>query len=250
MLGQQLIPPFKHFLPEGEVLLLPGEIRRPLILGRILLLEVLLGQGNVAGLVLQLSLPFLDPLHSRSLLGPLLFQNFVHGTQLGTQLCDDLLPLVQGLLPFGQPLLLPARLQLPSVHLLEVLLVFFVVSHEFGPLKGKLLGHRLGALLQLGAPVAEALVLRFQRLPFSPNRRLGLMKSLMGTRQHPGEGNRRCFWLGAGSEPPPKNHLRLLQSGRRVGAGHAPRVTLDGGGGRSWDLLRCCRWCTRRHHRL
>jgi hypothetical protein len=31
MLGQQLILPFKHFLPEGEVLLPLGEIRRPLI---------------------------------------------------------------------------------------------------------------------------------------------------------------------------------------------------------------------------
>jgi hypothetical protein len=31
MIGQQLIPPLKHFLPEGEVLLPLGEIRRPLI---------------------------------------------------------------------------------------------------------------------------------------------------------------------------------------------------------------------------
>jgi hypothetical protein len=68
-------------------------------------------------------------------------------------------------------------------------------------------------------------VLRFQRLPFPLDRRLGLLKSLVGTRQHPGEGNRRCFWLGVGSEPPPKNHLRLLQSGRRIGVGRAPRVT-------------------------
>jgi hypothetical protein len=42
MLGQQLIPPFKHFLPEGEVLLPLGKIHLPLIQGRILLLEVLL----------------------------------------------------------------------------------------------------------------------------------------------------------------------------------------------------------------
>jgi hypothetical protein len=152
MLGQQLILPFKHFLPEGVVLLPPGEIRCPLIQGRILLLEVLLGQGNVAGLVLQLPLPFLDPLHSRGLLGPLLFQDFVHGTQLGPKLCDDLLPLVQGLLPLGQPLLLSARLQLPGVHLLEVLFVVFAVPRELGPLKGELVGRRLGALLQLGKP--------------------------------------------------------------------------------------------------
>jgi hypothetical protein len=71
-------------------------------------------------------------------------------------------------------------------------------------------GRRLGALLQLGAPVAETLVLRFQRLPFLPDHCLGLLKALMRTRQHPGEGDRRCFWLSAGSEPPPKNHLRLL----------------------------------------
>jgi hypothetical protein len=65
-------------------------------------------------------------------------------------------------------------------------------------------------------------VLRFQCLPFPLDRRLGLMKSLMGTRQHPGEGNWSCFWLGAGPELPPKNHLRLLRSGRRDGARRAP----------------------------
>jgi hypothetical protein len=56
MIGQQLLPPFKHFLPEGEVLLLPAEIRRPLIQGGILFLEVLLGQGNAVGPVIQLLL--------------------------------------------------------------------------------------------------------------------------------------------------------------------------------------------------
>jgi hypothetical protein len=81
-------------------------------------------------------------------------------------------------------------------------------------------------------------VLSLKRLPLPQDRRLSLMKSLMGTRQHPGEGDWRCFWLGAGLEPPPKNHLCLLRSGRRDGAGRAPRVTLDGGSGRSWDLLR------------
>jgi hypothetical protein len=29
MLGQQLLPPFKHFLLEGEILLPPGEVRLP-----------------------------------------------------------------------------------------------------------------------------------------------------------------------------------------------------------------------------
>jgi hypothetical protein len=47
MIGQQLLPPFKHLLPEGEVLLLPGEIRHPLIQGSILLLEVLFGQSSL-----------------------------------------------------------------------------------------------------------------------------------------------------------------------------------------------------------
>jgi hypothetical protein len=51
MLGQQHASPFKNFLLEGEVCLSPGEICRPPIQGRILLLEVLLGEGNVSGLV-------------------------------------------------------------------------------------------------------------------------------------------------------------------------------------------------------
>jgi hypothetical protein len=52
MLGQQHASPFEHFLPEGEILLPPGEICLPPVQGRIFLLEVLLGEGNVAGLVL------------------------------------------------------------------------------------------------------------------------------------------------------------------------------------------------------
>jgi hypothetical protein len=56
MIGQQLLPPFKHFLPEGKVLLPLGEICRPLIQGSIFILEVLLGQGNADGLVIQLPL--------------------------------------------------------------------------------------------------------------------------------------------------------------------------------------------------
>jgi hypothetical protein len=71
----------------------------------------------------------------------------------------------------------------------------------------------------------------------------------MGTKQHPGEGNWRRFWLGTRPELPPKDHLRLLRSGRRDRAGCAPRVALDGGAGRSWGLLYRYRRCTRRHHR-
>jgi hypothetical protein len=89
----------------------------------------------------------LDPLHSHDLLDSLLFQDFVHGTQIGPELCDDLIPLVQDLLPLGQPLLLPARLQLPGIHLLEVLFVILAVSLELGPIGGELAGRRLGALL-------------------------------------------------------------------------------------------------------
>jgi hypothetical protein len=174
------------------------------------------------------------------MLDPLLLQDFVEGIQLGLELRDDLLPLVQVLLLLGQPLLLPGHLHLPGVHLLEVRLVVLAVLLKLGLLGGELAGHCLGALLQLGTPIAEALVFGLKRLPLPQDRRLSLLESLMGMRQHPGEGNWRCFWLGAGPEPPPKNHLRLLQSGRRVGAGRAPRTDLDGGGGRSWGLLCCC----------
>jgi hypothetical protein len=168
MLGQQLLPPFKHFLLEGEILLPPGKVRLPPgevrllpIQGLSFRFKLLLGEGGIAGLALELSLQLLQALHSHGLLDPLLLQDFVEGTQLGLELCDDILPLVQGLLLLGQPLLLPARLQLPGVHFLEVLIVVFVVPCQFGPLKGELVGRRLGALLQLGAPVAEVLVLRF-----------------------------------------------------------------------------------------
>jgi hypothetical protein len=68
MLGQQHAPPFEHFLLEGEVYLSPGDIRRLPVQGHILLLEVLLGEGNVAGLVLQLPLPFFDLLYGLHLL--------------------------------------------------------------------------------------------------------------------------------------------------------------------------------------
>jgi hypothetical protein len=138
-------------------------------------------------------LQLLQPLHSRGLLDPLLFQDLVQGTQLGPELCCEGLPLRHDLLPPGQLILPPGRLQLPGVHLLEVPLVILAVPLELGPLGGELAGRRLGALLQLGALVAEALVLGLKRLPLLQDRRLSLMKSLMGTRQHPGEGNWRCF---------------------------------------------------------
>jgi hypothetical protein len=101
--------------------------------------------------------------------------------------------MVQVLLLLDQPLLLSGHLQLPNVHPLEVLLVVLAVPRQLGPLKGEPLGHRLGALLQLCTLVAEALVLGLQRLPFLPDRRLGLLEGLMRVRQHPWEGNRRCL---------------------------------------------------------
>jgi hypothetical protein len=56
-------------------------------------------------------------------------------------------------------------LQLPRIHLLEVLLVLLTVPLKLGPLGDELAGHRPGALLQLGAPVAEALALGLKCLP-------------------------------------------------------------------------------------
>jgi hypothetical protein len=193
MLGQRLLPPFKHFLLEGEILLPPGEVCLPPVQRFSFSFKLLLGEGGVAGLAIEFSLQPLQALHSRGLLDPLLLQDFIEGIQLGLELCDDLLPLVQVLLLLGQPLLLPARLQLPSVHLLEVLFVVLAVPLKLGPLGGELAGRCLGALLQLGTPVAEALVFSLKRLPLLQDRRLGLVKSLMGMRQHPGEGNWRRF---------------------------------------------------------
>ena len=71
------------------------------------------------------------------------------------------------LLLLGKHLLLPGHLQLPGVHLLEVLLVVLVVPLTLGPLGGELARCCLGALLQLGTPVAEALVFSLERLPLS-----------------------------------------------------------------------------------
>jgi hypothetical protein len=220
VLSQQLASPGEHFLPEGEILLPPGEVRLPPgevclspVQGLSLCFKLLLGEGGITGLSLELLQQLLQPLHSRGLLDLLLFQDLVQGTQLSPELCCEGLLLIHGLLHLGQLLLPPGRLQLSGVHLLEVPFVILAVSLKLGPLGGELAGRRLGALLQLGAPVAEALMLGLKHLPLLQDRRLGLMKSLMGTRQHSGEGNWHCFWLGAGLEPPPKNHLCLLQSG-------------------------------------
>jgi hypothetical protein len=97
MLGQRLLPPFKHFLLEGEILLPPGEIRLPPgevhlppVQGFSLHLKLFLGEGGVVGLALELSLQPLQRLHIRGLLDLLLLQYFVEGTQFGLELRDDL----------------------------------------------------------------------------------------------------------------------------------------------------------------
>jgi hypothetical protein len=83
-------------------------------------------------------------------------------------------------------------------------------------------------LLQLGAPVAKALVLGLERLPLPQDRRLGFLESMMSAGQHLREGSRCCFWLDARPERSPKNNLRFLQSWRRDGAGRTPTPTADG----------------------
>jgi hypothetical protein len=110
VLGQQLTPPGEHFLPEGEIRLPPGEVRLPPVQGLSLRFEVLLGEGGITGLALELLLPLLQPLHSLDLLDPLRFQGLVQGIQLGPELCCEGLPLAQGLLPLGHLLLPPVRL--------------------------------------------------------------------------------------------------------------------------------------------
>jgi hypothetical protein len=73
VLAQQLASPGKHFFPEDEIRLSPGEVRLPPVQGLLLHLKVLLGKGGIAGLALELLLPFLQPFHSLDLLGLLGF---------------------------------------------------------------------------------------------------------------------------------------------------------------------------------
>jgi hypothetical protein len=134
VLSQHLASPGEHFFPEGEIRLPPGEVHLPPVKGLLLRFKFLLGEGGVAGLALELLLPLLQPLHSLGLLDPLGFQGLVQGTQLGSELCCEGLPLRHGLLPPGHLLLPPGRLQLPGAHLLEVPLVLLAVPLELGPL--------------------------------------------------------------------------------------------------------------------
>jgi hypothetical protein len=165
VLGQQLASPGEHFFPKGEICLSPGEVRLPPVQGLLLHLKVFLGEGGIFALALELLLPFLQPFHNLDLLGLLGFQSLVQSTQLGLVLCCEGLPLGHSLLPPGHFLLPSGHLQLPGAHPLEVSLVLLAVPLELGPLGGELSGRRLGALLQLGALVTEALVLSLKRLP-------------------------------------------------------------------------------------
>jgi hypothetical protein len=99
MLGQQLAPPGEHFFPEDEIRLSPSEVRLPPIQGLLLHLKVLLGEGGIAGLALELLLSLLQPLHSLDLLGPLGFQSLVQGAQLSLVLCCEGLPAPAGSRP-------------------------------------------------------------------------------------------------------------------------------------------------------
>jgi hypothetical protein len=147
VLGQQLASPGEHFFLEGEIRLSLSEVCLSPVQGLLLRLKVFLGKDGVAGLALELLLPFLQPFHILDLLGPLGFQSLVWSTQLGLVLCREGLPLGHGFLPPGHLLLPPGRLQLPGAHPLEVPLVLLAVSLELGPLGDELSGHRLGALL-------------------------------------------------------------------------------------------------------
>ena len=138
----------------------------------------------------------MQPLHSLDLLGPLGFQSLVQGAQLGLVLCCEGLPLGHGLLPPGHLFLPSGRLQLPGAHPLEVPLVLLAVPLELGPLGDELSGRRLGALLQLGVPVTEALVLSLKCLPLLQDCCPSVTKDLVGAGQHAGEGDWRSFFLG------------------------------------------------------
>jgi hypothetical protein len=212
VLGQQLASPGEHFFLEGEICLSPGEVHLPHVQGQLLLLKVFLGEGDVAGLALELLLPFLQPFHGLHLLGPLGFQSLVQSTQLGLVLCREGLPLGNGFLPPRHFLLPLGHLQLPGTHPLEVSLVLLAVPLELGPLGGELSGHHLGALLQLGAPVAEALVLSFKRLSLPQDCCLSFTKDLVGMRQHAGRGT------GAASCSTPDRSRRLNTTSISSGA--------------------------------
>jgi hypothetical protein len=123
-----------------------------------------------------------------------------------------------------QASLLPGHLLLSVRHLPDVLLEVLTLLLKLGPLRGELAGCRLSAPLQLGAPVAKALVLGLERLPLSPNSRLGFLEGLVSASQHLRERSQRRSRLDTRPEWTPKNNLRTLRSWRGDRAGCAPHA--------------------------
>jgi hypothetical protein len=74
-----------------------------------------------------------------------------------------------------QASLLPGHILLSVRHLPDVLLEVLTLQLMLGPLLCELAGRRLSAPLQLGTPVAKALVLGFERLPLLLDSRLGFL---------------------------------------------------------------------------
>jgi hypothetical protein len=56
VLSQQLASLGEHFLPEGEIRLPPGEVRLSPVQGLSFCFKLLLGEGGIAGLALELLL--------------------------------------------------------------------------------------------------------------------------------------------------------------------------------------------------
>jgi hypothetical protein len=71
-------------------------------------------------------------------------------------------------------------------------------------------------------------VLGFERLPLSPDSRLGFLEGLVSASQHLREGSQCRSRLNTRPEWAPKNNLRTLQSWRRDRAGRAPTPTTEG----------------------
>jgi hypothetical protein len=198
------------------------EICRPLLQGGILRPKVFFGKRDFASLVIKLLLQLLQCRLGHGLLILLLLQHYIIGFQLLIELGDDHLLLVQALFLLGQLPLLPGRFPFPFDHLLQVLLEVLTPLLKLGPLRSKLTGHDFDTFLQLGALIAKALVLSLECLPLPEDRHFSLPESLTGVGQHLREGRWRCFWPGAGLEPPPQNDLWLLQNGQRDGIGRTP----------------------------
>jgi hypothetical protein len=59
MLGQQLASSGEHFFPKGEIRLSPCKVHLLPVQGLFLRLKFFLGEGDVAGLALELLLPFM-----------------------------------------------------------------------------------------------------------------------------------------------------------------------------------------------